>query len=174
MSLGSIDVPDDKTEITIAISRKQIRRDLAAVRCAPCKETPEMRRNATPKESVVYTKQPEDLRHLTVVTEKIAEPADTARLAKGGRASHAHLEIAYERFPADQKLVGKREPGADPETPLRNQSSEESLLFRANFQVVLHWDELPVHLVEGKAPRFQLLQNLIQDANKLGSEFLKG
>ena len=108
------------------------------------------------------------------MAEKIAEPVDAARLAKSGRTPHAHLQIADERFPADQKFIGKREPGTDDETSLHNQSPKEGLFFRSNFQVILHRDELPVHLVKGQASRFQFMQNLIKHAYQLGPEILKG
>ena len=107
------------------------------------------------------------------MSENIAQPADAARLPKSGRTPHAHLEIAHQRFPADQEFVGKREPRADDKPSFRDQPTEESFLFRTNFQVILHRDELAIHLVEGKKSRFQFLQDQVEHPHELGAKMLK-
>src|SRR5690606_23539270 len=143
--------------------------NLGSVGAAPKKLPPKFGFGSAPEERVVDPELTQDLGHLTVVTEEIAHPARPALFpAALSRPFDSHPKVSHQRFSADQKQVRQIVPAADDELAAPNQGVDQLLLFRPNFEVILHGNKLAVELVVREPSALQLIDNQVERPNQFG------
>jgi len=129
-----------------------------------------------PEEPAADAKTGQDLRHLAVVAEHIAQEAGVRRLATElARDVTTEGDVAHQRFTGDEKLVGQNVPGAYDELALPGKTLDLAAALRPHLQVVFQDDRLAVGL-EGAAQFIALPagDDAIQQANQPVAVVLEG
>ena len=80
------------------------------------------------------------------MAEQVRQIADRHRRAERARAAVAAVQIADQRFAADEKLVGHHVPGTDQDPAGLNGRAQPRLLLGTDLEVVLEHDRLSIEM----------------------------
>ncbi len=130
-------------------------------------------RHPAPDDRIGKAGPAQDLRHLGDVAEHVGQVTDLHRSAEIVCPPPAALEVAHQRFAADQELVHQDLPRADGQASALDVTPQALLLLRPNLEVVVDRGQLTVQR-EGKVRLcLEHLHHAIHEVHELHPEALE-
>ena len=137
-------------------------------------ELPPCPREPAREDDRVQPAAPQDLRELTDVPERIGNVSGVHRPTELADDRLSDHQVADQRLPADQVLIGQDVPGAGRDAPAADVTAQLVPLLGADRQIVLQDDRLPVQVEDFEVLlRTQGLEQVVDEGNQHVAELLE-